>query len=329
MEHATWREKGTSEIHLQRWVLSRVSHFAYPNQGPVSLRTLHSNHSQAEAFLVTCGTTSNLLIRCLRNETLVRQVLDAHHQTDAVRDQSSAEPVKAETEPGKAGTESGGGEEEIPLPRGMNVMIVYLDAVSRRQFHRKLPQTVAVLEALREGRLSQHNVSSVFQFFGYHALGYITKLNMRAMYTGTIAKTSYLLPSPFALKYDCLPSPWVVLQRSAQRAGAIWDYFGSQGYVTGLSDNECEDKIARLANRDTSWHHQFIPPFCLPQALPIGDPHGILFSVFFNISAPLATANIWVELMSFIFSRKLGGPIRIDCAVFVWETSARMGHRLF
>jgi hypothetical protein len=37
---------------------------------------------------------------------------------------------------------------------------------------------------------------------------------------------------------------------------------------------QCEDKVARLANTNTTWDHQFLSPFCLPEYLPVGDPHG-------------------------------------------------------
>jgi hypothetical protein len=60
----------------------------------------------------------------------------------------------------------------------LNVMVVYLDAVSRRQLHRKMPETVSFLEEIYAGTW-HNNVSSVFQFFNYHAIGPITKLNMR------------------------------------------------------------------------------------------------------------------------------------------------------
>jgi hypothetical protein len=68
-------------------------------------------------------------------------------------------------------------------------MVVYLDAVSRRQLHRKMPETVSFLEEIYAGKW-HNNVSSVFQFFNYHAIGSITKLNMRGM---CVAGFSYTL----------------------------------------------------------------------------------------------------------------------------------------
>jgi hypothetical protein len=260
MEALSWLEKGIGEIALQRWMLGNVLNFTYPGH-PVNLHHLErlrdssSNDAAAEAvtttlagmdageldvlrsrldfaaeaLLVSCGRESNLIFRNVRNGTAVERV----------RKHSSEQAQASELVP-----------EAQTFPKKLNVMVVYLDAVSRRQLHRKMPETVSFLEEIYAGKW-HNNVSSVFQFFNYHAIGSITKLNMRAMYMGHVVKD--------------------LLQTSYR---AIWDHFRDNGYVTGLSDNECEDKVARLANTNTTWDHQFLSPFCLPEYLPVGDPHG-------------------------------------------------------
>src|SRR5690606_12576687 len=122
-----------------------------------------------EAIVARCGDVDNLLVRCVRNESVVKRVreFEAGKQTASSGSTDSNDQA----------------DHGNPFPR-LNVLIVYLDAVSRRHFHRKLPQTVSFLETIHRGEF-RNNVSSVYQFFGYHALGVMTKLNLRAMYTGT------------------------------------------------------------------------------------------------------------------------------------------------
>lgn len=66
-------------------------------------------------------------------------------------------------------------------PRPLNHITIFVDAISRAMFFRRLPKTARRLASIQED-----GTSSVFQFFRYVSVGPNTKLNTRALYLGWI-----------------------------------------------------------------------------------------------------------------------------------------------
>jgi len=93
----------------------------------------------------------------------------------------------------------------------LNVLMIYIDAVSRRQFFRNLPKTVKKLESIHKS-----GVSHLSQFFRYGVIGFNTSRNSLGLFAG--------------------------LQRDGFHSGIpIWEEYRNRGYVAGMADDLCED----------------------------------------------------------------------------------------
>ncbi|KAJ2787833.1 hypothetical protein GGI15_000402 [Coemansia interrupta] len=136
-----------------------------------------------------------------------------------------------------------------------NVIFLMIDAVSRRQFFRRLPKSANIMRTLE--RPGNHRI---FELFRYHSVGFSTDNNTRAMYTGDI------LP----VRRNPLP---------------IWAYYRDRGYVTARVETGCDDwtkeyvgrnfdnKLFSVGNR--SLDYELTSPFCLPEYFPdTGNPFG-------------------------------------------------------
>ncbi|KAJ2156618.1 hypothetical protein GGF46_005061 [Coemansia sp. RSA 552] len=139
-----------------------------------------------------------------------------------------------------------------PLPgapaKRPNVIFLFVDAVSHRQFYRRLTKSAAALAALHQpGR------SSLTELFRYHSLGVSTDNSTKAMYLGEIIPTR---PNP-------LP---------------IWAYFRDRGYITARVETSCEDWARTYAGRyfstaqysvgGRSLDYELSAPFCMPEFYP-------------------------------------------------------------
>jgi len=118
----------------------------------------------------------------------------------------------------------------------LNVLVVYFDAVSRRHFIRSLPKTVKTIE-----KISKKGITHLNQFFRYGVVGFNTLKNSNALYAGR--------------------------QYNEKESGVpIWEVYKNRGYVTGATDNICEDWDTVYNNRTAlSNDHELIAPFCLPE----------------------------------------------------------------
>ncbi|KAJ1737785.1 hypothetical protein LPJ72_000191, partial [Coemansia sp. Benny D160-2] len=98
-----------------------------------------------------------------------------------------------------------------------NVIYLMLDAVSHRQFYRRLPKSAKALRALHRPGLNQLN-----ELYRYHSTGFSTDNNTKAMYFGEITPSN---PNP-------LP---------------IWAYYRDRGYVTARLETGCDDWVKEYA----------------------------------------------------------------------------------
>ncbi|KAJ1891108.1 hypothetical protein LPJ66_007105 [Kickxella alabastrina] len=136
-----------------------------------------------------------------------------------------------------------------------NVIFIMLDAVSHRQFYRRLPKSAQVLKSIH-----RPGTNRLYELYRYHSVGFSTDNNTRAMYTGEVISTR---PNP-------LP---------------IWAYFRDRGYVTARVETGCDDWAREyigdkflsdtysVGNR--SLDYELASPFCLPDYYPnVGNPFG-------------------------------------------------------
>jgi hypothetical protein len=125
------------------------------------------------------------------------------------------------------------------------VLYIVLDAVSRLQARRQLPQTVATLE-----RIARSGASDVVEFFRLHSHGATTGPNTALMYTGAA---------------EAVPGN-----------EAIWEAAGrTQGYVSGTMYGMCEDWSSEYMRFSSQADHQAGALFCNPEAYPLDSPMGI------------------------------------------------------
>jgi len=126
-------------------------------------------------------------------------------------------------------------EEEQPIEK-LNVLIMYFDAVSRRQFFRNCPKATKKLEEFQKSGIMHLN-----HFFRYGVIGFNTLRNTHGLFAG--------------IQYD-----------GVHRGVPIWEEFRKRGYVTGVADDLCEDWDTVYNGRTTvSLDHELIAPFCLPE----------------------------------------------------------------
>jgi len=118
----------------------------------------------------------------------------------------------------------------------LNVLLLFFDTLSRAHFIRRLPESSKLLENLHNS-----NEASLFQFFRTHSFAGTTTKNLRAMFTG--------------------------IQSSNQRPTII-ELYANSGYVTTGLDNLCDDWSVHYNGRTSFMDHQFVAPFCLPEAFP-------------------------------------------------------------
>jgi hypothetical protein len=128
-----------------------------------------------------------------------------------------------------------------------NILFLFIDSVSRRQFHRRLPKTVSTLEHVLRSYSDQVEFS---EFFRYGAIAGHTGPNTCMLFTGSAEGTKPI----------------------------IWkDVFQSGSYVIMRTDNACEDWGVNYLNQTVSeyFNHEMIAPFCHPDYFPHdGSPHG-------------------------------------------------------
>lgn len=232
-------------------------------------RSYHAVDNRSEAVLVRCGDSQqNLLIRTVRDEVAAERVRAYHQQLDEKAALEHLEELNR-----RGSMHQSYGQQDPPTRWGprpkVNVLLLYLDAISRRHFHRRFPTTAAFLNKLKKEREDDLVVT---EFFRYHAIGITTSRNARAMFTGFSLRPSsvedlpYLNSIRFSRNEEMPPPNYPV---------PIWEAYKRKGFVTAQIDNSCQDWEAKYVARSShGWDHQFVAPFCLPEYFPLKNPHG-------------------------------------------------------
>lgn len=157
--------------------------------------------------------------------------------------------------------------EETPLyPVEMpfkNIIQIYIDALSRNHFRKKLKKTFAWLEKFYitnhelQNDLQDNNLNfSSYQFLKYHSLDYYTYANMIPGYFGTHKWEQY------NTKYF------------------LWEY-KAKGYIVGQSSNVCEREgwDLEMAFKDylnfTNFDHEMNPFYCDPNFSDPNQPYQV------------------------------------------------------
>lgn len=113
-----------------------------------------------------------------------------------------------------------------------NILIIFLDTVSRSHFIRKLPKTMKFLNDFSkyETNPSKKNMT-VFQFFKYNSLNTYTDPNIRAIYYGSTLKGN---------------------------GTHFGNYFKENGYITGRVNSFCEkEPTSSIDSSSLIIHHIF------------------------------------------------------------------------
>ena len=125
-----------------------------------------------------------------------------------------------------------------------NILVIFIDTLSRAHFFRKLPKTINYLN-----RFSKYQTNSlkkkfnIFQYFKYHSLNTYTDPNLIAAYYGT---TLYGNGTHFA------------------------EYFKNNGFIIGRTNNICEkESCVNLRNpkalTHTHWDHEGLSIGCIKE----------------------------------------------------------------
>lgn len=173
---------------------------AYEVQTPVVLP------GEIEAVIVRCGGVEKLVTRVRPNPRVLNRTAQA-------ADQSSG------------------------LEKKLNVVFVFLDATSRRGFHRRLRKTVAALEEAHAGGFTR-----LYEFFRYSVVEFCTEPNSRAMFQNSI-------------------------ESHKETVSSVWEDYRDSGYVTLFTADTCQDLAAAYMNRysphsTSSFDHELVAPFC-------------------------------------------------------------------
>lgn len=120
----------------------------------------------------------------------------------------------------------------------LDVIFLFLDATSRRGFHRRLPRTVTALE-----EVDARGVTRLYQSFRYSVMSFCTEPNSRAMFQGTSGAPKEKWVSP------------------------LWEDFRNSGWVTLYTADTCQDLNAAYMNRKSHedrkcFDHELVSPFC-------------------------------------------------------------------
>ncbi|KAJ1719098.1 hypothetical protein LPJ53_006072, partial [Coemansia erecta] len=213
-------------------------------------RTVRLPYSPDTPFVLN-ATTQAIVVRCDSSSKIVTRVSPSVHTLpDYVPPSNSDTRTSAVTPAAFHSVGSLHARHKRP-----NVVFLMLDAVSRRHFFRRLPKSANVLRSLE--RPGAHRLLELFR---YHSVGFSTKNNTRAMYTGDI------LP----IRRNPLP---------------IWAYFRDRGYITARVETECDDWVKEnvgsnfddqdFAVSNRSLDYELASPFCMPEYFPnVGNPFG-------------------------------------------------------
>jgi len=135
-----------------------------------------------------------------------------------------------------------------------NLLIFFIDSVSRVHFKRKLPKTWKWLEKFYKP--DKGTTHENFQFLKYHGVGTWTNVNM--------------IPAMFGVAYD-----------SYTYSTYFAKHFQKMGYITGSAGTMCSRELIDLDNSMVnfdwaSYDHELYSFFCDPNFTPVNNPFPIL-----------------------------------------------------
>lgn len=215
---------------------------------PRVVKKLSVRHDYAKPFLLPEDQES-VLVHC-GDVTELRTNLQVSKRIRAHLNEVSSRP---KSQVGKQTTRN--------TERPVNVLVLFFDAVGRRQLIRRLPKTMEVLENLHspsndaplkknKETTDDRDGSRLFQFFRYHVLGFNTDPNTRALYTGDTAlnnESRSIAEDVFEGKFD---------QEGRQN---------KTRFMVARAETNCEDWAAQYSERaasQNSFDHEFIAPMC-------------------------------------------------------------------
>ncbi|KAJ2860390.1 hypothetical protein GGH94_005546 [Coemansia aciculifera] len=221
-------------------ILEQVTRLPYSSSRPFVL------NETTQAVVVRCGSSSTIITRV--SPPLAKLPVYVPPSDSDTRPSSGSASAP---EPARFNV-SGAPQMQLGRP---NVIYLMLDAVSHRQFYRRLPKSAQVLKTIH--RPGNHRL---FELYRYHSVGFSTDNNTKAAYTGEIYP-SHSNPLP------------------------IWAYYRDRGYVTARIEASCDDWTKKyigskyesqeysVGNR--SLDYELTSPFCLPEYFPnVGNPYG-------------------------------------------------------
>ncbi|KAG0083068.1 hypothetical protein BGZ93_010453 [Podila epicladia] len=204
------------------------------------------NEPGVESLVAHCEEgVSKVLIRVLRNDAVLERVRNLNQ---ARKEQEETTGMAQEDEDNDT-NDTQEQENESSANRKPNVLVLFMDAVARRQFYRKLAKTSATVAHLDK---SQEGGPQLHEFFRYHSVGFNTNANSAAIYTNA----------------SDLVRPAVA---------PIWKDFYEGGYITTRVEDNCEDWSTQYTGSASSQYfdHELQAPFCLPPYYPlVGNPFG-------------------------------------------------------
>lgn len=131
-----------------------------------------------------------------------------------------------------------------------NLMIVYIDSISRRHWHRRMPKTTKWLEKFYK---TDHPKYTSYQFLKYHATGYFTQINTIPAFLGK----------------------WWL-----ETGGNYYTkYYKDKGAITAQTISICGRELFDLENdqfRHMNWEsydHEHIALFCDPNYHQVDNPY--------------------------------------------------------
>lgn len=108
-----------------------------------------------------------------------------------------------------------------------NVLILYIDNLSRAHFNRKMPKTAEWLSQYVDNQESEY---STYQYFRYHSVYYNTLFSNNAMYFGAVKHVE-------------------------DTSENVFDSFSKNGYMTGFFKDSCETISNSIHDKDLRMHH--------------------------------------------------------------------------
>lgn len=111
-----------------------------------------------------------------------------------------------------------------------NVLLLYIDNMSRANFMRRMPKTAQWLARFVDNQESDY---TTYQYFRYHSVFYNTQYTTSALYFGEIEDVK-------------------------DTSNNIFDSYSKNGYITGFFKDACEIKSAHITNPEAKlpeWDH--------------------------------------------------------------------------